>query len=171
MAMTNVYNGSNGSLFLANETGPEGDAARSVRDEYEMTDTAVGRVTDVQVCVQTDLQEYYEVGRRHPVTLHSGRISISGRIARAYINGALLALLLGEGAGPTHADEPYVQPRFTMRLSLNDPAVPNNTAVLEIRGVKLQNWSYQLPENDFVMENITFKALEISVVDTEEAQQ
>jgi hypothetical protein len=36
-----------------------------------------------------------------------------------------------------------------------------------LKGVKLQNWSYSLPEEDFVMENVTFKALTIRVIDRE----
>ena len=34
-----------------------------------------------------------------------------------------------------------------------------------MKGVKLQNWGYSLPEEDFVMENVTFKALTIRVAD------
>ena len=51
--------------------------------------------------------------------------------------------------------------------ALNDPAVPGNTAGLELKGVKFQNWSYAMPEDDFVMENLSCKALTISVVDME----
>jgi hypothetical protein len=63
--------------------------------------------------------------------------------------------------------EPYVQPTFNMTVSLNDPAVPGNTAGLELSGVKFQNWSYSLPEDDFVMENVDFRALTIRVSDRE----
>ena len=165
MAMTNVYTGSNGVLTLADEDTPEGKDAKAVVDLYQIQ--TVGRVSGVEICVQTDLEEFHEVGRRHPTSLHPGDIHISGKITRAHINGALLYLLLGQGARPTNTPEPYVQPVFNMVVSLNDPAVPGNTAGLELKGVKLQNWAYSLPEEDFVMENVTFKALSIRVVDKE----
>jgi hypothetical protein len=165
MAMTNVFTGSNGVLTLANEDTPEGADAKAVVDLYQIQ--TVGRVSGVEICVQTDLEEFHEIGRRHPTSLHPGNIHISGKIARAHINGALLFLLLGRGAAPNNIAEPYVQPVFNMVVIVNDPAVPGNTAGLELKGVKLQNWAYSLPEEDFVMENVTFKALSIRVVDKE----
>ncbi|HXF40079.1 MAG TPA: hypothetical protein VN687_10230 [Blastocatellia bacterium] len=165
MAMTNVFTGSNGTLSLAFEDTPEGQDAKAVIDLYQVQ--TVGRVTGVEVAVQTDLEEFHEIGRRHPTSLHPGDIHISGKIDRAHINGALLFLLLGRGAAPNNIAEPYVQPVFNMVVSLNDPAVPGNVAALELKGVKLQNWGYSMPEEDFVMENITFKALSISVRDSE----
>jgi hypothetical protein len=165
MAMTNVFTGANGTLTLADEDTPEGQAAKSVLDMYELR--TVGRVTGVQIQVETDLEEFHEVGRRHPTSLHPGNIHISGRVDRAYINGALLYLLQGAGSAPTNIAEPYVQPTFNMVVSLNDTAVPGNTAGLELKAVKFQNWSYSLPEDDFVIENVTFKALSIRVLDRE----
>jgi hypothetical protein len=164
MALTNVYTGSNGVLTLADEDTPEGKDAKAVVDLYQIQ--TVGRVSGVEVFVQTDLEEFHEIGRRHPTSLHPGNIHISGKITRAHINGALLFLLLGRGARPTAEAEPYVQPVFNMVVTLTDPAVPGNKAGFELKGVKLQNWSYSLPEEDFVMENVTFKALTIRNADT-----
>jgi hypothetical protein len=163
MAMTNVYTGSNGTLTLADEDTPEGKDAKAVVDLYEIR--TVGRVTGVEVHVQTDLQEYHEIGRRHPTSLHPGDIHIGGSIDRAYINGALLWLLQGRGSSPTSQAEPYVQPTFNMAVTLSDPAVPGTSVSLELKGVKFQNWSYSMPEEDFVMENVTFKALTIRIID------
>lgn len=165
MAMTNVYTGSNGTLSLAFEDTPEGQDANAVIDLYQVQ--TVGRVTGVEVYVQTDLEEFHEIGRRHATSLHPGNIHISGKFVRAHINGALLFLLLGRGASPNNIAEPYVQPVFNMVVNLTDPAVPGNSAALELKGVKLQNWGYAMPEEDFVMENVTFKALSISVRDSE----
>lgn len=165
MAMTNTYTGANGTLTLANEDTPEGRDARAVVDTYGMT--TVGRVTGVKVCVQTDLEAFHEIGRRHPTSLHPGNIRIGGSVDRAYINGALLDLLLGRGAAPTQIAEPYVQPTFNMTVALTDPAVPGTSASLELKGVKFENWDYTMPEDDFVMENLTFQALTISVIDRE----
>ncbi|MFQ5420948.1 MAG: hypothetical protein ACE5EY_11380 [Anaerolineae bacterium] len=165
MAMTNVYTGANGTLTLASEDTPEGQDAQLVMDTYELQ--TVGRVTEVKICVQNDLEEFHEIGRRHATSLHSGNWHVSGQVGRAYMNGALLQLLMGKGAGPNTTPEPYVHPTFNMTLALNDPAVPGNTASLEVKGVKFQSWAYALPEDDFVMENLAFKALAIRVIDTE----
>jgi len=163
MALTNVYTGSNGVLTLANEDTPEGRDAKVVVDHYQIQ--TVGRVTGVEIYVQTDLEEFHELGRRHAQSLHPGNIHISGKITRAHINGALLFLLMGQGSRPVAVAEPFVQPVFSMVVTLSDPAVPGNSAGVELKGVKLQNWSYSLPEEDFVMENVTFKALTIRVAD------
>jgi len=165
MAMTNVYTGANGTLSLAIEDTPEGRDAQAILETYEIV--TVGRVTGVEICVQTDLEAFHEIGRRHPTSLHPGNIWISGKVERAYINGALLDLLLGRGAAPTQIAEPYVQPTFNMSVALSDPAVPGTSATLELKGVKFQNWSYRMPEDEFVMENLNFQALTISVLDRE----
>src|SRR6266571_8061022 len=115
MAMTNVFTGANGTLTLADESSPEGTDAKAVMDSYELR--TVGRVTEVQVRVQTQLEEFHEIGRRHATSLHPGDVHINGTVGRAYVNGALLFLLLGRGAGPTQVPEPYVQPTFAMTLT------------------------------------------------------
>jgi hypothetical protein len=166
MAMTNIFTGANGTLTLAIEDTPEGQDAQAILRAYDEMLT-VGRVSDVEISVQTDLEEFHEIGRRHPTSLHPGNVHISGKVGRAYVNGALLFLLQGRGSAPTEIAEPYVQPTFNMTVSLNDPAVPGNSAALELKGVKFQNWAYALPEDDFVMENVTFKALAIRVLDAE----
>jgi hypothetical protein len=170
MAMDNVYTGANGTLTLATENTPdrtpEGQDAKIAWAAYSKT-LDIGRVTGVQIYVQTTVQEYYQIGQRFPVSLNPENIAISGEVDRAYINGALLFLLLGRGAGPTAVKEPYAQPTFTMKLTLRDPAVPANKASLELKGVKFLTWGVSVPEDDFVMENVKFKALTISVVDSE----
>ena len=168
MPLTNVYTGANGTLTLADLDTPEGRDAKAVMDTqaYALSaGTAVGRVTNAEVCVETELEEFHETGRRHAVSLHPGNIHISGKVGRAYINGALLFLLQGRGSRPTAQPEPYPQPTFNMNLILNDPAVPGNTVSLALEGVKFRSWGLVVPEDDFVMENVAFKALVIRVVD------
>jgi len=163
MALTEVFTGAHGTLTLASEDTPEGTDAKAVIDTFAIQ--TVGRLTDVQVRVDTAVKEFYEVGRRHPVSLSPGAIAISGSVGRAYVNGALLFLLLGRGAAPTAVAEPYVQPSFGINLRLQDPGRPGSSLSLEIGGVKFQNWHYTLPEDDFVAENLCFRALTIRVVD------
>lgn|SRR5262249_51731366 len=168
MPMTNVYTGANGTLlFFADSKKPEGAHANAILDNamYGLSD--VGRVTGVEVHVNTDLQGYYEIGSRFPTSLHPENIHISGKINRAYINGALLFLLLGKGANPTELPEPFPEPVLLMSLILQDQAVPGTRSVLHLDGVKFENWAFSVPENDFVMENVTFKALRIRVQDEE----
>jgi hypothetical protein len=135
-------------------------------DFYQLS--PVGRATNVEVQVQTDLELFHEIGKRHPAALRPGNINIIGKIDRAYINGALLRLLLGKGALPAREAEPYPQPSFNLMLDLKDPAVPGTSSTITVHGVKFENWAYNLPEDDFVVEAVTFKGLFITVEDKEE---
>jgi hypothetical protein len=76
-------------------------------------------------------------------------------------------LLMGRGSAPTAVAEPYVQPTLNMTLGLNDTAVPGNRISLELKGVKFESWGVNVPEDDFVMESVNFKALTIRVLDRE----
>jgi len=165
MPNTNVFRGSDATLTLANEDTPEGQVAQEVIEFYNLS--PVGRAVNVEVKVQTELELFHEVGRRHPAALRPGNINVSGTIGRAYINGALLRLLLGKGALPEREAEPYPQPSFNLMLDLKDPAVPTTSSTLTVHGVKLENWAYNLPEDDFVMESVSFKGLFITVEDKE----
>lgn len=167
MAFTEVYTGANGTLVFQGGDGPEGQDAQAIVDAPAYDLFEVGRVTGVEVYVETDLEEFHEIGRRHATSLHPGNIHIRGKVGRAYVNGALLYLLLGRGALPNNTAEPYVQPALTINVSLENPAIPGNRLILDIYGVKFQNWSFALPEDDFVMENVTFRALRINVRDNE----
>src|SRR5260370_38796907 len=93
---TNVFRGSDGSIVLAVDTGAEGDLARGIIESYSLT--PVGRVTGVEVHVDSDVQAFHELGQRYAPELRSGNVNVSGSIARAFINGARLNLLLGDAA-------------------------------------------------------------------------
>lgn len=169
MANTHVFTGAHGKLTLAPLDTPEGKDADSIVTAYETQ--AVGRVTDVQICVQTELEEFHEVGRRYPTSLHPGNIHISGKAGRAYINGALVGLLLGRQAFITVDPDnlPTVQPAFNMTVRLKDPATKKPvSAEIVLNGVQFENWSYNLPEDDFVLEEVTFKALSLDIRDAED---
>jgi len=167
MANTNVFRGSDATLTLvpSDATVPEGAAANEIVEFYQLN--PVGRASGVEVRVETELDAYHEIGRRHPAQLRPGNISVTGRLGRAYINGALLRLLLGQGAVINRVAEPYPQPSFNLQLRLEDSATPGTSSTLTVHGVKLENWFYHLPEDDFVAEEVTFKGLFISVDDQE----
>jgi hypothetical protein len=164
MANTNVFRGSDGSLVLAVDTGVEGDTAQAVIEEYSLT--PVGRVTNVEVRVNSDLKPFHELGQRYPTELRPGNVNVTGTIERAAINGALLRLLLGDAAKSRPAGT-FVNPSFNLSLLLENPARPGVSSAVTIHGVKIENWSYQIPEDDFVMERVDFKALWLSVEDAE----
>jgi len=164
MPNINVFRGSDASIMLSVEQTNEGTKAKEIIDAYQLT--PVGRATNVEVRVTSELKPFHELGQRYPTELRPGNVNISGTIERAYINGALLKLLLGEAAVSRPAGT-WVQPSFNIVLDVTNPAVPGVSSTITLHGVKFQNWSYKIPEDDFVLEEAEFLALWISVEDKE----
>ena len=162
-ANTHVFTGLDGAISVAVDSGPEGDAAKAVNDAYGLT--PIGRATGVTVQVTSDMKPFHELGQRYATELRPGNVNITGSIGRAHVNGALLKLMLGDGAGGTRPAGAFVSPTFNLSLRVENQAFPGNTATVTVHGVKLDSWSYDLPEDDFVLEQVTFKALWISAVD------
>src|SRR5256885_7442463 len=78
------------------------------------------------------------IGKRHPAVLRPGNINISGKIGRAFINGALLRLLLGKGALVTRENEPYPQPSLDRKSTrLNSSHLVISYAVFCLKKKKL----------------------------------
>ncbi len=167
MPNVNVFRGSDATLVLAvdNNESVEGQLAKALIGDYEFS-SVVGRLQNVQVKVENELRPYHELGKRFPTELRPGNINVSGFIERAHINGALLKLLLGDGAKSPPPTGAIPQPSFNIVISLKNPALPDNSSTLTVFGVKFESWSFALPENDFVMEGVTFKALRISSDET-----
>jgi hypothetical protein len=166
-ALNSVYTGAHGFLVISGGGGnPEGADAQAVADLEAYGELLpVGRHTGIELYLDTDLEEFHEVGRRYATSLHPGNVHIHGKVERAYVNGALLVLLQGRGALTAEVNEPFVQPAFDMNVLLDDPAVPNQRLVLDVIDVKFENWALCVPEDDFVMENLRFKALKLNVRD------
>jgi hypothetical protein len=167
MALINVFTGAHGTISLAVAGSPAQQADfTAITTAYGDTIfSPVGRVVDVELCVQTEVQEFYEIGFRDINQLLSGNIHNSGKIGRAYINGSMLFLLLGRDAVDGKAAT--VQPQFTLNLELTDPHFPDNQLKLVVSGVKFENWALRVPQETFVMENVTFKAVDIVIKDKE----
>jgi hypothetical protein len=121
---------------------------------------------NVQVRVENELRPYHEIGKRFPTELRPGNINVSGIVERAHINGALIRLLLGDGATSPPPTGTIAQPSFNIVINLTNPAIPDNSSILTVFGVKFESWSFRLPEDDFVMESATFRALRISAEET-----
>jgi hypothetical protein len=163
MPNTNVFRGSDATLVLAvddNQTA-EGSLADGLIGEYELA-SVVGRLQQVRVQVNNDVRPYHELGRRFATELRPGNIEVTGFAERAHLNGALLRLLLGEGAVSPPPTGAIAQPSFNMVISLANPAQPGTVSKVVLFGVKFDSWSFRLPEDDFVMESVTFRALRIA---------
>jgi hypothetical protein len=113
-----VYRAIDATLVLGVEDAslPEGTVADALVSEYDLSNT-VGRLHQVSVSVLSDVKPYYEIGRRYPTHLRPGVVRVSGSAERAHVNGALLRLLLGEGAL-----SPPGAPTSSSRLSTSWPA-------------------------------------------------
>ena len=160
---TNVYRGSDGTISVAVETGPEGDLAAAINDAYGLT--PVGRVSGVTVRVTNEVKPFHELGQRFATELRPGNINVQGTIERAHVNGALLKLMLGPAA-QSRPQGAFSSPSFNLSLRLENPSLPGNTSTVTVMGVKLDQWDYSMPEDDFVMEKIGFQALWVKVEDT-----
>lgn len=166
MANTSVYTGADGALTLAVDQSAEGTTAQGIMESFAMTGP-VGRVTDVSVQINTDVRPFHELGQRYASELRAGNVHIAGTVGRAYLNGALLSLLLGDVAKPGSeaAGGAFMQPTFNMVLHLSHGAVPGVQSVLTLYGVKFTSWNVRIPEDDYVMESIQFRALRATVTD------
>jgi hypothetical protein len=140
---------------------PEGEVADALVAEYDLSNT-VGRLHDISVSVSSEIRAFYEIGRRYPTHLRPGIVKVSGSVKRAHVNGALLRLLLGEGAVSPPSAANFVQPAFNIIASLINPARPGQFTKLTIFGVKFDSWSYHIPAEEFVMESIKFQAMRVA---------
>src|SRR5262245_5653079 len=167
MPNTHVFTGLDGVISVAVESGVEGDAAKAVNDTYQLT--PVGRATGVTIEVDSDIRPFHELGQRYATELRSGNVNIKGTIGRAHVNGALLKLMLGEGAAGSRPGGSFVSPTFNLSLRMENSAFPGNTSTVTVHSVKLDQWSFSMPEDDFVVEQVGFRALWIGVEDAEAA--
>ena len=128
MPNTNVFRGSDATLVLAvDDTSTiEGGLADTIITEYEFSNV-VGRLTNVQIRLESDVKPYHEIGKRFATELRPGNLNVHGTAERAHINGALLRLLLGEGAQSPPPAQSIPQPVFNMVVNLKNPATPTIT--------------------------------------------
>ena len=164
MANTSVYTGADGSITLSTvaANGKEAEVAQGIIDANDVV--TIGRATGVTLEVRAEVRAFNELGQRYATELRPGNVSVRGTIQRAYLNGALLRLLLGEAADG-RPKQSWAQPSFNITLLAENAAVPGVKSTLTLHGVKLDQWSYTLPEDDFVMESAAFQALFLTVGD------
>lgn len=162
MPNTSVFTGADGSITLSSPEGTEGERAQATIDRYETV--SVGRVQDVRVEVESEIRPFHEIGQRYATELRAGNVNINGTIGRAYINGAMLSLLLGEAA-ESRPGASWPQPAFNITLLLTNAANPDIRSTVTLHDVKIATWSGRVPEDDFVMESVGFQALYLTVQD------
>lgn len=162
MANISVFTGADGSITLSAPQSAQGKAANSVLEEYQLIN--VGRVQNVRVEVHSEVRAYHEIGQRYATQLRPGNVAIRGTIGRAYINGALLKLLLGEAATSRPASS-WTQPAFNITMLMENAAQPGVRSVITLYEVMVEDWALGIPEDDFVTENITFQALYMNMAD------
>jgi hypothetical protein len=158
-----VFRASDAVLVLGvdDSSTPEGAAADALVAQYGLSN-AVGRLRGVTIVITSDIKPFFEIGRRYPTHLRSGVVQTSGVIDRAHINGALLRLLLGDGAVSPPAAANFVQPSFNIIATLQDPAHPGEQTRVIVFGAKFSSWTYTIPMEDFVLESVSFQALRVA---------
>jgi len=159
---TTVYTGADGTISVAVEAGPAGDVAKGIVDRFALT--PIGRATGVTVRVTNDVRPFHELGQRFATEIRSGNINVYGTIDRAFINGALLRLMLGDAADSRPATS-FVSPTFNLNLQLANPHVPDTTSTVTVMGVQLAEWNFAVPEDDFVLESLSFRAMWVKTED------
>jgi hypothetical protein len=161
---TQTYFGTDGVLLVSDPKDFEQDSFTLLFGDSGQ----LARVTNVSVYVTTEVVAFHQLGSRAPKELRAGNITISGTVERAYINGALMRLMLGQYAENEEVAG-YAIPAFNMKLILDNlvPAGDEGNSILTLYGVMFDTWQVHLPENDFMMEKLGFKALRIAVTDSE----
>ncbi len=162
MANTSVFTGADGSITLSVPEGLEGEKAQEVIDKHDLV--SVGRVQNVKVEVHSDVKPFHEIGQRYATELRPGNVTIRGTIGRAYINGAMVKLLLGEAADSRPAAS-WAQPAFNVTLLVQNAAAPDTQNTVVLHDVKIEDWVYNLPEDEFLLESARFQALYLTVED------
>lgn len=164
MPNTSVFTGADGSITLSAPQGAEGERAQEVLDAFQTI--SVGRVQNVKVEVHSEIRAFNEIGQRYATQLRPGNIAVRGTIGRAYINGAMLRLLLGEATDSRPAAS-WAQPAFNITLLAQNAAAPDVRNTVTLYDVKIDNWIGIWPEDDFLMESVGFQALYLTVADEE----
>lgn len=159
---TNTFFGTDGTLVVSDPTGLDS----AVFTDFFGESGVVGRVRGVTVHSTTQIKAHYELGSRSAKELRAGNISIGGSVERAYINGAMLRLMLGQYAESEEAAG-FLIPTFNMKLILDNmlPAGDPGNSIINVFGVMFDSWQVHLPEDDFMLERLTFKAKRIAIAD------
>jgi hypothetical protein len=164
MFNTRTFFGTDGTLTVANQTAMDADTLTSYLGEGKQ----LGHVLNVTLSVATDVKPFHEIGSRFPRELRAGNIDVHGTVERAFLNAALIRLMLGEYASNEEAAG-FVIPTADMVLTLDNqmPAGDEGNSVLTVYGVVFTSWQLGMSVNDFVLENLEYRARRVSITDAE----
>jgi hypothetical protein len=164
MLNSKTFFGTDGSLVFSDQAGLD----PAVFTKYYGETGVVGHVMGVSVNVSTEIKAAYEIGKRAPTELRTGHITIAGSVDRAYINGAMLKLMLGKYAESEEAAG-FQIPSFNMKLILDNLIPPGDAgnSIVNLYGVVFDSWQINLPEDDFMLEKASFQARRIAITDNE----
>lgn len=73
--------------------------------------------------------------------------------------------MLGAGPAQSRPQGSFPNPSFNLSIRMENPALPGNFSSVTVMGVKLSEWNFSLPEDDFILENVAFRALWVKVED------
>lgn len=164
MFNTRTFFGTDGTLTVANQTAVDADTLTS----YLGQGSTIGRVVNVTLSVSTEVKPFHEMGSRLPKELRAGNIEIRGTVERAFVNGALLRLMLGEYALNEEAAG-FVIPTLDMVVTMDNQAPPGDpgNSIVTVYGVVFDSWELNLPASDFVLEGLSYQAKRVAVGDAE----
>ena len=156
---TDVYTGADGAIVLSAPEGLEGDAAKAVLTEHDLSSSAACRTCASRCTPRSDPTT--KSGSATPRSCGPATSRSAARSAAPTSTARCLSLLLGEARSGRPAAS-WVQPAFNVTVRI---ANASNGAVntLTLHDVKIDNWVYNLPEDEFVMEQVGFQALFITV--------
>lgn len=168
MFNTQTFHGVDGVLTVADAVDTPPESGSPIADYFGDVNGVVGRVVGVTAAVRVDVHPFHEIGRRTPLELRAGNMYVTGSVKRAYVNGALLRMLLGRYADAEEANA-FAMPRFDMILSMDNLAAGGGPGAsrLTLYSVLFDGWSFTMPEDDFVLEKMTFQARRVAIADTE----
>ena len=170
MFNTNTFHGVDGVLTLADSPDTPPESGSPIETYLADQSGVVGRVLNVGVSVRTEVKPFHEIGKRIATELRAGNINVSGTVERAFVNGAMLRLLLGRYADEEETNA-FPMPRFNMILSMDNQRGEEGagSSKLTVFNVLFDNWQFQMPEDDFVLEQVGFRARRVTLEDTEVA--
>ena len=120
----------------------------------------------MRVEVHSEIRAFNEIGQRYATQLRPGNVAVSGTIGRAYINGAMLRLMLGEAADSRPAAS-WTQPAFNITLLAAERRRAGRAQHRHPVRRQDESWVGTWPEDDFLMESVGFQALYLTVADEE----
>lgn len=109
------------------------------------TPATVGKARSVSVEVTRSSETVYEIGSSDPACIKEGRKEITGSIEHMYVSDAFYDAIQPE--------RPKT-PSFTLKAKIG--TTPDKTITLS--GVKLESWSLDVPQDDYLVESVDYKA-------------